>query len=199
MIVTFTTHPSTADLLLYADPRHAAQELSRAVDAHRVLDEITRQVQAPPGELLHKAAEAGATLLGGIDVGSVLLGGWAKYRSLRAAARRTLDNPGLGLMVPLAEHEVVSHHEPYVEVQVNGQPVGRVTFGIDLILHLTMVTASVRAGRLMRLTGGACTAAIACKIHGVEVARKEFELVTLPINRDLGEGFPLLPEARMAS
>lgn len=199
MTVTFTTHPSTADLLLYADPTQAAQELSRAVDAHRLLDEITRQVQAPPGELLHKAAKAGATLLGGIDVGAVLLGGWVKYRSLRDAARKTLDNPGLGVMVPLAEHEVVSHHEPYVEVQVNGQPVGRVTFGIDLILRLTMVTASVRAGRLMRLTGGTCTAAIVCKIQGVEVEKREFELVTLPINRDLGEGIPLLPEARMAS
>ncbi|MFD1937373.1 MULTISPECIES: hypothetical protein [Nonomuraea] len=51
------------------------------MDAHRVLDEITRQIQAPPGELVHKAAEAGAALLGGIDVGSVLLGRWAKYRS----------------------------------------------------------------------------------------------------------------------
>ncbi|HUR04361.1 MAG TPA: hypothetical protein VM347_17580 [Nonomuraea sp.] len=199
MTITFTTHPSTADLLLYADPRQVAQELSRAVDAHRILDGITRQVQAPPSELLQKAAEAGATLLGGIDVGSVLLGGWVKYRSLRAAARETLDNPGPGRTVPLAEHEVVSHHEPYVEVQVNGQPVGRVTFGIDLILRLTMVTAIVRAGRLMRLTGGTCTAAIVCKIQGVEVERKEFELVSLPINHDLGEGFPLLPEARTAS
>ncbi|MFG1959475.1 hypothetical protein [Nonomuraea sp. NPDC049028] len=198
MTVTLITHPSTADLLLYADPRQAAQELARAVDARRVLDEINRQVQTPPGELARRAAEAGADLLGGIDVGSVLLGGWAKYRSLRAAARSTLDNPGMGKVVPLAEHEVVSHHEPYVEVQVNGRPVGRLTFGVDLILHLTMVQARVRGGRLMGLTGGDCTAAIACKIQGVEVARKEFVVVTLPINRDFGAGFALLPEARTA-
>jgi hypothetical protein len=197
--VTLTTYPGTADLLLYADATEAARELAQAVADHRVLDELTRQVQAPPGELLSKAAEAGVQLLGGIDVGSVLLGGWAKYRNLRAAARKTLDNPGTGQMVPLAEHEIVSHHEPYVEVRVNGQPVGRVTFGVDLILHLTLVQASVRAGRLMRLTGGDCTAAIACAIQGVEVARRDFVLVTLPLNRDLGDGFPLLPEARVAS
>ncbi|MFG1707866.1 hypothetical protein ACFLIM_32130 [Nonomuraea sp. M3C6] len=199
MTATFTTHPSTAELLLYADPGRAAEELSRAVDAHRVLDEIRQQVQTPPGELVHKAGAAGAELLRGIDVGSVLLGGWAKYRNLRAAARRTLDNPGTGQMVPIAEHEVVSHHNPYVEVQVNGQPVGRVSFGVDLILHVTLLQASVRDGRLMRLTGGDCTAAIACKIQGIEVARKDFVLVTLPINRDLGAGFPLLREARSAS
>ncbi|MEU4703320.1 hypothetical protein [Nonomuraea dietziae] len=199
MTAAFTTHPSSADLLLYADPKRAAQELSQAVDARRVLDEIAQQVQAPRGELVHKAAEAGAALLGGIDVGSVLLGGWARYRSLRAAARKTLDNPGMGLMVPLAEHEVVSHHEPYVEVQVNGQPMGQVMFGVDLILHLTMVQASVSAGRLMLLTGGDCTASIACTIQGVEVARKDCALVTLPINCGFGEGYPLLGEARPAS
>jgi hypothetical protein len=197
--VSFTTHPSTAGLLFYADREQAARKLSEAVDAHRLIDEITRQVQAPPGELVRQAAEAGADLLGGIDVGSVLLGGWVKYRVLRAAARKTLDNPGPGQMVPLAEHEIVSHHEPYVEVQVNGQAVGRVTFGVDLILHLTLVQAFVHAGRLMRLTGGDCKAAIAFKIQGVEVDRRELVLVKLPINRDLGEGIPLLREARAAS
>ncbi|MFG1678993.1 hypothetical protein ACGFNP_02375 [Nonomuraea sp. NPDC049269] len=192
MTAAFTTHPSTADLLLYADPDRTAEELSRAVDNRQVLDEIRRQVRIPPTELAHKAGEAGAELLQGIDLGSVLLTGWAKYRNLRAAARRSLDDPGKGEVVPLAEHEVVSHHEPYIEVRVNGQPMGRVTFGVDLILHVTMVQAGVRAGRLMLLTGGDCTASIACAIQGVEVARKDCALVTLPINRDLGEGYPLL-------
>ncbi|MEU7827589.1 hypothetical protein [Nonomuraea sp. NPDC049129] len=198
MTAAFTTHPSTADLLLYVDPDRAAEELSRAVDNRQVLDEIRQQVRIPSGELAHKAGEAGAELLQGIDLGSVLLNGWAKYRDLRAAARKTLDNPGTGQVVPLAEHEVVSHHEPYVEVQVNGQPMGRVTFGVDLILHVTMMQAGVRAGRLMLLTGGDCTAAIACTIQGVEVARKDCALVTLPINCDLGEGYPLLEETRSA-
>ncbi|TMR95096.1 hypothetical protein [Nonomuraea basaltis] len=199
MTVTFTTHPSTADLLLYADPGRAAEKLSQAMDARRVLDEIRQQVQTPPGDLARKAAEAGVELLQGIDVGMVLLNGWSKYRNLRAAARRTLDEPGTGQMVPIAEHQVVSHHEPYVEVQINGQPMGRVTFGVDLILHVTMLQASVRAGRLMRLTGGDCTASIVCKIQGVEVAKQDFVMVTLPINRDFGEGYPLLREARTAS
>ncbi|MFD1537097.1 hypothetical protein [Nonomuraea guangzhouensis] len=192
MTAAFTTHPSTADLLLYADPHRAAEELSRAVDNRQVLDEIRQRVRMPSAELAHKAGEAGAELLRGIDLGSVLLTGWAKYRDLRAAAHRSLDDPGKGQVVPLAEHEVVSHHEPYIEVQVNGQPMGRVTFGVDLILRVTMVQAGVRAGRLMLLTGGDCTASIACAIQGVEVARKDCALVTLPINCDLGEGYPLL-------
>jgi hypothetical protein len=99
-------------------------------------------------------------------------------------------------MVPLAEHEIVSHHEPWVEVRVNEQPVGRITFGIDLILHITMVQAFVRRGRLMRLMGGDCTVTVSCKAQGFEVAKPEIVRVGLPLNRDLGEGLPLLREAR---
>ncbi|MGP3910164.1 hypothetical protein [Nonomuraea sp. 10N515B] len=197
MTVSFRTDPNTADLLLYANPQKAGEELTRRMDG--ALDEIRQQVRTPPGELADKAATAGVELLRGINVGSVLLSGWATYRNLRAAARRTLDNPGTGQMVPLVDHEVVSRHEPSVEVQVNGQPVGRLRFGIDLVLHVTGLQASVRNGRLIRLTGGDCVASAVCKVQGVEVARQDYVLVTLPINRDLGEGYPILREARAAA
>lgn len=196
MTVTFTTYPNTADLLLNADPRQVADELARAVDTRRVVEELTRQVQAPPGELVRKAAEASGELLQGIDLGSVLLNGWSKYRALRAAALRTLDHPGTGQMVPLLEHEIVSHHEPWVEVQVNGHPVARLTFGVDLKLKLALVQASIRAGRLMRLTAGTCTATISCSMQGIELASRDLVEVHLPLNQDLGEGIPLVQAAR---
>ncbi|MFI6600645.1 hypothetical protein ACIBHX_30740 [Nonomuraea sp. NPDC050536] len=198
MTASFTTHPSTADLLLNADPSQVVEELARAVDVGRVVDELSRRVQAPPGDLVRKAAMASGELLQGIDLGTVLLNGWSTYRALRAAARRTLDNPGTGQMVPLLEHEIVSHHDPYVEVQVNGQPVHRLTLGVDLKLKLALVQASIRNGRLMRLTAGTCTASLACSMQGIELAGRDLVQVELPINRDLGEGIPLLRDARTA-
>ncbi|NUR92798.1 MAG: hypothetical protein HOY71_52745 [Nonomuraea sp.] len=195
MTVTFSTQPSTADLLLRADPRQVVDELARAVDAGGVAAELAREVNAPAGELVRKAAAAGGELLQGIDVGAVLLEGWSRYRALRLAARDTLDNPGTGRLVPLLEHEIVSHHEPYVEVQVNGQAVTRIPIGVDLKLRLVLVQASVRNGRLMRLTGGTCTAAIAFSMRGVELASRDLVKVALPLNRDLGEGIPLLRDA----
>ncbi|MCK2217667.1 hypothetical protein MF672_028310 [Actinomadura sp. ATCC 31491] len=199
MTVTFTTHPSTADLLLCADPGRAAEELARVLDARRVLEDVQRGLHTPPELLAGEAARAGVELLRGIDLGSVLLNGWARYRRLREAARETLDNPGTGKVVPLAEHEIVSHHEPWIEVQVDGQPVARLTCAVDLVLHLTFVRAGVRAGRLVRLTGGDCEAAVVFRIEGVEVGRVRLVTVTLPLNRDLGEGYPLLKEARSAN
>ncbi|WP_433443657.1 hypothetical protein [Nonomuraea sp. CA-141351] len=200
MTVSFATNPSTADLLVFADPSSAVEELSRALDARRMLDEIGQNARLPPGELLDKAARAGGELLQGIDLGSVLLGGWQKYRSLRDAARKTLsDSSDIGQMVPLAEHEIVSRHEPWVEVRINGRPAGKITFCIELIFHVTMLQAFVRRGRLMRLAGGDCTVAVSCKVQGFEVAKPELMRIGLPINRDLGEGIPLLREARAAS
>ncbi|MEW9549589.1 hypothetical protein [Nonomuraea sp. NPDC050783] len=199
MTVTFTTHPSTADLLLSADPERARAELARALDTQRVLDGTRHLLHTPPEVLTGEAARAGVELLRGIDLGSVLLNGWVKYRRLREAARYTLDNPGAGQMVPLAEHEIVSEHKPYIEVRLDGQPVARLNCGVNLVLHLTFVQASVRAGRLVRLTGGDCAVSIVFKIEGVEVGKARLVAVTLPLNRDFGDGIPLLRQARTAS
>lgn len=196
MSVAIVTHPSTADGLLFGDQRQAAVALSQAIDGQRVLDSV--QQQAGRADALFRDAlggrlvEAGGELLVGLNLGAALLGGWYKYRGLQAAARRTLENPGSGETVRLAEHRIVSRHAPYVDVVVNGQVAARVTFGIDLAFDIAMLQASVRAGRLMRLSAGECTASITWSLQGFEVARNESAPIQLPLHASLGEGIPLV-------
>lgn len=191
-----STDPSSADLLLFTDPGQAVTSLAHAIDAEGVLDNVKERAgkaEAIFGDVLKgRVAEAGGELLKGLSLGGVLLGGWQRYRGLREAARRTLDDPGTSETVRLAQHTITSQHSPYVDVRVSGQPLGRITFGIALTFDIEMLQAGVLAGRLMRLGAGDCTAGITWSVQGFEVARKEFVLVSLPASVTLGDGIPIL-------
>ncbi|MFG1876032.1 hypothetical protein ACGFIV_14465 [Sphaerisporangium sp. NPDC049003] len=199
MTVLIETKPSTADLLLFADPQNAAAALSQALDARRMLeavgDEARRADSVFRNALNGKVAEAGGELLRGLDLGAVLLGGWQRYRDLRIAARKTVEEPSSTELVRLAEHRITSRHAPYVDVYVDGRRVTRVDFGIDLAFDITLMHASVRHGRLMSLGAGACTASVTWSVRGFPVAQNKASLA-LPLNVKLGKGILLYAEKR---
>ncbi|WP_248959669.1 hypothetical protein [Sphaerisporangium perillae] len=194
MTVHIETEPGTADLLLFADPRNAAVELSRVLDARRTLERVEDGAQRAGSvfrdALNGRVAEAGGELLRGIDLGAVLLGGWQRYRELALAARRSVEQPGSTEMVRLAGHTITSKHAPYVDVYVEGQHVARVDFGIDLEFDVVLLQASIRNGRLMSLRAGDCTASITWSVEGFPVAQNTARL-TMPLQLRLGEGIPL--------
>ncbi|MFC4586775.1 hypothetical protein [Sphaerisporangium corydalis] len=202
MTVHIETNPSTADLLLFANPQNAAAELSRALEARRMLELVedgARRADSAFHEALNgHVAKAGGEPLSGLDLGAVLLGGWQRYRDLRIAARTTLERPGTTETVSLAEHTITSRHAPYVDVYVDGRRVTRVEFGIDLSFSLSLMEATVRDGRLMTLGVGGCVASITWSVRGFTVARNERQL-GLPRQVGLGRGIPLHRETPQRS
>ncbi|MER5622656.1 hypothetical protein ABT061_16595 [Streptosporangium sp. NPDC002544] len=194
MTVHIETEPGTADLLLFADPRNAAAELSRALDARRTLERAgdgpQRAGSAFRDALNGRVADAGGELLRGIELGTVLLGGWLQYRELGLAARRSVEQPGSTEIVRLAGHTITSKHAPYVDVYIEGQYVARVGFGIDLEFGVGLLQASIRNGRLMSLRAGDCTASITWSVEGFPVAQNTARL-TMPLQLRLGDGILL--------
>ncbi|MEV7966096.1 hypothetical protein AB0O34_08940 [Sphaerisporangium sp. NPDC088356] len=198
MTVLIETKPSTADLLLFANPENAVTALSEALDARRMLEAVgegARRADSVFNSALNgKVAEAGGELLRGLDLGAVLLGGWQRYRDLRIAARKTVEQPGSTEVVRLAEHKITSRHAPYADVYVDGHRVTRVDFGIELAFDITLMQASVRDGRLISLGAGDCAASITWSVRGFPVAQNRAPL-SLPFHVKLGEGI-LLYDAR---
>ncbi|SNT59627.1 hypothetical protein SAMN05216276_107338, partial [Streptosporangium subroseum] len=125
MTVSIETDPSTADLLLFGDPRYAVKALGEAIDAQRMLETVedgARRADTAFRDALNgNVARAGSELLSGLDLGTCLLGGWSKYRELRLAAQSTVEDPGSTQLVRLVEHKITSSHAPYVEVFIDGQ------------------------------------------------------------------------------
>ncbi|GAA3696297.1 hypothetical protein GCM10022224_072420 [Nonomuraea antimicrobica] len=195
MTAHIETEPGTADLLLFADPRNAAAELSRVLDTHRTLDRTEdgaqRSGSAFRDALNGRVADAGGELLRGVELGTVLLGGWLQYRELGPAARRSLEQPGSTEIVRLAGHTITSKHAPYVDVYIEGQYVARVSFGIDLEFEVAMLQTSIRNGRLMSLRASGCMASITWSVEGFPVAQNTARL-TMPLQLRLGDGILLL-------
>ena len=198
MTVLIETKPSTADLLLFADPRNAAEVLSQALDARRMLEAIGEGAGRADGAfhrvLNGEVAKAGGELLSGLDLGAVLLGGWQRYRDLRIAARSTVERPGSTETVRLAEHAITSKHSPYVDVFVDGQRVTRVAFGIDLSFTIALMQATVRDGRLVGLSAGDCEASVTWSVRNFPVARNTMP-IAIPLQVGLGRGIVLYRDA----
>ncbi|MFF5109542.1 hypothetical protein [Streptosporangium sp. NPDC000509] len=195
MTVHIETEPGTADLLLFPDPGNATAELSRALDTHRTLERVEdgpqRAGSAFRGALNGRVADAGGELLRGIELGTVLLGGWLQYRELGLAARRSVEQPGSTEIVRLDGHTITSKHAPYVDVYIEGQYVARIGFGIDLEFGVGLLQASIRNGRLMSLRAGDCTASITWSVEGFPVAQNTARL-TMPLQLRLGDGIRLV-------
>ena len=102
---------------------------------------------SPPGQatLVGEVTRAVGGLLN-LDVVDVLVGGWRKHRSLRAAAERTKANPGTTEQVELASHRITTTHRPYLDIAVNGAKVATVHFDLGLTLDLEVMVARGVAG-----------------------------------------------------
>ncbi|MEU6410969.1 hypothetical protein [Microbispora sp. NPDC046933] len=196
--MSIETEPSTADLLIFADPDHAVEELGRVLKDRRMLEEVGDRFR--PGDagfmrhVIRGVADAGGSLLSELDLGVVLLSGWTKYRALVDAGHRTMK-PGAGWEpVSLYEHTITSEHSPWVAVLVEGKQVFRVDFGIKLEFVVASLEARVVDGRLKYLQAGDLTASITWTVRDFPIKKMKFGR-PIPLRVRLGGGIPLVPGA----
>lgn len=131
-----------------------------------------------------------AATLSTVDLAAVLAAGWSHYAALRDAGRATLADPAVSRVVELARHEITSEQHPYVDVLVDEVPVTRVNLQVRLVLVIVGLAATVRAGRLVTLTGGDCEATASFAVEGTTVLSRPWRL-DLPLEVTLGAGIPL--------
>jgi hypothetical protein len=131
-----------------------------------------------------------ATAASTVDLSAVLAEGWTRYAALRDAGRATVADPATSKVVELARHEITSAQRPYVDVLVNEVPVTRVNLELRLVLVIVGLAATVRAGRLVHLTGGDCEATATLAVEGATVLSRPWRL-DLPLEVPLGAGIPL--------
>lgn len=89
-----------------------------------------------------------------LDVFDLIVAGVKKHGELSEAARRSVLPPKTDELVQLAQHRIVSKHEPSVELQVDGKTVGSLDFGLKINFLIYALTATVSDGDLVRLHSG---------------------------------------------
>ncbi|MCO1655223.1 hypothetical protein [Pseudonocardia humida] len=111
-------------------------------DAGRVLDERV-------GEVLHRLLD--------IDIGELVVDGWAERMELADAVLRTRVGRAAE-EVRLGDHRITSTHHPTVDVLAGGSPITALRFELVITLRLRRVVAVVRGGLLVDVQAGHLTA-----------------------------------------
>jgi hypothetical protein len=187
----------TAWSFLYGENRDAIADLAGALDEHDVLGTAgaaaRELVRSGGGAVQAELARSVQGLLD-LDLGQLLLTGWRKWTVLTAAARRTRDEPGTSEVVSLAEHTVAVRQQPSVDLLVREMRLA--TLHVELAVEFTVrgLAATVRAGRLVALTGGSCTVTATLALEERKVAERKGE-IRLPLLLHVGSGIPLLRAA----
>jgi hypothetical protein len=137
---------------------------------------------------LREAGRAAAGFLD-IDLGDVMLAGWAKFDELREAARRTLGTIDEAT-VDLAGRGLALRQHPQIQLRWLEQTIYRIPFEVLVEVNVKAVEAVVADGSLVRLTSGRCEVAVSLSGPGYTIGPRTQELdPNLAV--DLGDGFRL--------
>jgi hypothetical protein len=123
-----------------------------------------------------------------VDVGAAAVAGWSRHARVLDAARATAAAPGVTEIVDLTSHDVVGAWRPVVEVSLGPSQLARVGLELSLTLRPVGVVAAVTAGRLTRIGGGRCDAAVRLAVRGTTVFERTVPVPAAALAPALGTG-----------
>ncbi len=167
------------------------EDLSRRLDAALGADDTAKAWTAPVRRLVVGEVSGRFGELLDIRMTDILAGAWCKYRSLRKYADRERYPPDASVVVPLAEHDIQSDHSPFIEVVINDTPVLKLTFSVDLALHIDGAVVRIQDARIREIRPGDVNVTGSIAYGPAVLAERKSGTLTLPGSIDLGEGIPI--------
>jgi hypothetical protein len=172
-----TADPASALTVLFGTAEGTAVPLVALPDAVSAnLGRALGSLPPPARAIAVQEVRAAAAGLLNINLVDLLLEGWRQYRDLTSAAQRTLASPGRSEVVRLAEHRVTAEQQPQVSVLVNGQQATTIRFRVSIVLDISALLATIKAGLLVAVHAGRCDISVTLAIDDVEVATKQARL-----------------------
>jgi hypothetical protein len=170
-------------------------ELLKAVEtALLAMDPLAAaRATVSPGFWVTAAKSAGDLVLELVDVkvADVLVGAWKTHRTLRKFADPVKYPPGTTSTVPLATHKVSVKQSPAIEILVDGQPQGKIPFGLELELTVDAGVLTIRGGRILRMGAGRAKATGRLTCAGVTVAEQASRSYEWNAGVGFGEGIAI--------
>jgi hypothetical protein len=139
---------------------------------------------------LREAGRAAAAFLD-IDLGDVMVAGWAKYDELKAAGRRTLGTLDEAT-VELAGRDLELRQHPKVELTWQDKAIATIDFEVLVVVRVHAGVAVVRDGSLVRLDAGSCDVDVSLGTPGGAVIGPKTKPLVPGRVVDLGGGFRLV-------
>jgi hypothetical protein len=178
---------------LGADDATLTRRLTEDGPLTAVLAAIGGRLSGPARSAL--AAELTAAT-GGLleeELGAILLSGLMTYQGLIEAGRETVAEENLTRLVTLDDHLVRVLHEPHIDVHADRRRAYELRLTLSVEFTVEGLAATVRAGRLVHVRIGRCTADVALSWPDGPLLQRR-DLVEAPLVIRLGSGIGI-PEA----
>ncbi|HJR21542.1 MAG TPA: hypothetical protein VJ822_07970 [Dongiaceae bacterium] len=114
-----------------------------------------------------------------INLLDVVAEGWSKLKQLRDYCGRKPDDGDKPFSVALAQHKVISNHQPGIDVLLGEKVIGRIVVDVELSLTLKGIVLSIRDDHIIAVASGKFAAAGSVKYRGatlVEKATREYDI-----------------------
>ena len=132
-----------------------------------------------PGAMAESLAKQIRPLLPN-DISDVFLGAWNSAVTVRQYLDKSAQSPGKEMFLQLAEHKIVSNHEPHVALMKDGVEIGKIPFEASIELAMQGVVLRLRDGRIQDIQTGRVKGKALLKCFGAVVLRKEIEQMPIP-------------------
>ena len=128
-----------------------------------------------------------------LDIGvlDLLLAGWDTYQGLKKYTDKNKYSPTQTILVPLAEHTITSEHHPSINVLINDDPAGTITFQITLRFTVRGVILLLQDAKIKGVKTGEIKGKGSLKCEGALLLEQDFHPIPLPASVDLGDGIPI--------
>jgi len=126
-----------------------------------------------------------------IDVRAILLSAWNKSGDILQYADPQKYDQKKTFMIPLAEHTILSEHEPSLHFSFSKIPLGEIKLNISLQLNLKGAFLKIQNSRIMAFLIGSCQGKGWVKYGEVSLFERKSDTFTLPGSIELGAGIPL--------
>lgn len=126
-----------------------------------------------------------------ISIPKILVAAWSPFLLKYLDRKRYPANESL--LVPLAEHTIISEHHPDLEIMVNDQLVAKIGFTISVELTLEGIILKIQDGKVKEISTGTCKGKGTIKCGDLLFAKEETKSLALPGSIDLSPGVPITP------
>jgi hypothetical protein len=91
-----------------------------------------------------------------IKLKDILVGAWKKYQQVEQCLEQGTDNPDETFLVPLVKHNIVSEHNPKIEIRIDEVYIGQIDFEILLELELNGIILKIKGSKIEGIKAGSC-------------------------------------------
>ena len=146
----------------------------------RIMKRLTAHSGLMSGVETFRAVAARIAELLRLDLGVIVVGGWKKAAELRGYTDRSKYGPDETVFVEITRHTVESTHKPRLDILVDGVKIDTLPFKLKLTITLDGALLTIRDGKILAVSPGACKASVEIKIEGYTILTRDSASIKAP-------------------